>query len=260
MLSVFTPSHDTRWLDQAYRSLHGQTCGDWEWVVLLNKGAYDWEPDRTDERVRVVRAHESLDTIGALKAAACAECSGSILVELDHDDVLLPGALDMIAAAFDEHLDATLVYSDFAHITDTGDAELSEFDASLGWRFTMELVGETVLKRWHSFEPIPPNIGIIWFAPNHVRAFSAGAYREVGGHNPTLRVLDDLDLMHRLYLHGPFVRIPRLLYLHRVHDHNSQRDPDLNAQIQRDTIQLYCQRREALHAAWAARLEATCLH
>ena len=40
-LSVFTPTHDPRWLPELYRSLAAQTHPDWEWVIVPNgpKGA-----------------------------------------------------------------------------------------------------------------------------------------------------------------------------------------------------------------------------
>ena len=33
--SVFTPSDNPRFLNDAYRSLRSQTLADWEWIVLL---------------------------------------------------------------------------------------------------------------------------------------------------------------------------------------------------------------------------------
>jgi len=250
VISVFTPSHDPRWLDEALYSMLAQTREDWEWIVLLN-GDADWTPP-TDARVHVHRS--LLENIGALKAHACSLAQGDILVELDHDDVLLPDALDLIDAAFAGEPAATLAYSDFAHMTADGQPELSDFDLSMGWQSTIELVEGAAYKRWHAFQPTPCNVGIIWFSPNHVRAFRTSSYRQIGGHDPTREILDDLDLIHRLYLLGPFVHIPRLLYLARVHDSNSQKAPERNTRIQAETIKLYCQRREALHTAWQTRI------
>ena len=34
-ISVFTPSHDSRYLSDCYRSLVSQSYTDWEWVVVL---------------------------------------------------------------------------------------------------------------------------------------------------------------------------------------------------------------------------------
>ncbi|MDT0467048.1 hypothetical protein [Streptomyces gibsoniae] len=34
--SIFTPSHQPRFLDECLASLQAQTYSDWEWIVLLN--------------------------------------------------------------------------------------------------------------------------------------------------------------------------------------------------------------------------------
>ena len=56
LVSVFTPSHDTRFLDDAYGSLIRQSHEDWEWIVVLNGKAGQWSPPEPDPRVKVSRA------------------------------------------------------------------------------------------------------------------------------------------------------------------------------------------------------------
>ena len=71
MISVFTPSHNTKWLNDCYESLCAQTYTDWEWVVLLNGKAKDWSPSKEDSRVKVAFAKPQLgENIGALKRYA----------------------------------------------------------------------------------------------------------------------------------------------------------------------------------------------
>ena len=48
MISVFTPSHDPKYLNECYRSLNEQTNNNWEWIVLLN-GKAEWEPRKVRE-------------------------------------------------------------------------------------------------------------------------------------------------------------------------------------------------------------------
>ncbi len=55
-VSVFSPSHDTRYLNAAYESLRDQSFSDWEWIVLLNRKAGQWKPPEEDPRVKVSRA------------------------------------------------------------------------------------------------------------------------------------------------------------------------------------------------------------
>jgi SAM-dependent methyltransferase len=96
-------------------------------------------------------------------------------------------------------------------------------------------------------------VSYVWFAPNHVRAFRRDIYEVIGGYNPELDVLDDQELMCRLYQHGEFFHIKKCLYFQRMHPKNTQRDTRLNARIQNETVQLYDAYVEANLRAWSAR-------
>lgn len=253
LLSVFTPSHDTRYLTEAYESLAAQTHGDWEWVVLLNGRARSWLPPREDPRVLVVPAPPGIKGVGALKRAAVERTRGSVLVELDHDDLLLPDCLAEIARAFEEHPEASLVYSDFAQVETDGSPNHGRFNPESGWLYTPEEHAGIVYDRCHALAPTPHNAAYIWFEPNHVRAFRRDAYEAAGGYDPDHAILDDQELMLRLYVVGGFHHIDRLLYLQRVHPANTQSDPATNATIQSKTVELYQQHIQSLVLAWTRR-------
>ena len=91
MISVFTPSHNPQYLDQCYKSLKEQTNSNWEWIVLLN-GEAIWERPN-DDRVKVGYASPEIKGVGALKRDAVSRCTGDVILELDHDDMLMPTAL-----------------------------------------------------------------------------------------------------------------------------------------------------------------------
>lgn len=252
-VSVFTPSHDTRFLGACYASLARQSHADWEWVVLLNGKAGHWDPPTPDERVRVARAPSSLRGVGALKQAACELATGDILVELDHDDELTSGCLAEVAAGLAANPDAVLAYSDFAQINADSSTNYDRFDESMGWRYTEEKVDGVLRLRCHSMAPTPHNVAHIWFAPNHVRAFRRTAYEKAGGYNADFKILDDQELMLRLFLLGDFLHLPSCLYLQRMHPRNTQRNPRTNAQIQEQSLQLYRESIEPLALKWCAR-------
>lgn len=259
LISVFTPSHDPKFLEAAWASLLAQTHTDWEWVVVLNGPAskgVSWHPPIEDDRIRVVTDHD-VAGVGAAKARAAAECQGDVLLELDHDDVLTPDALEHVAAAFAEHPDAGMVYSQFAGIDATTDPAFTPFAPGNGWRYREQLVAgvtETVNRRFPIALPATPhNVSLIWYAPNHVRAFTRVAYDKAGGYDPARDVLDDQDLMSRLYQVGAFHLIDRCLYLQRSHGGNTQLQADLNARIQVETLDLYDQHVQANALAWAHR-------
>jgi hypothetical protein len=87
--------------------------------------------------------------------------------------------------------------------------------------------------------------------PNHLRAWRAGSYRAVGGHDPSLPVADDYDLLIRTFLAGTMARIPRPLYVQHHRSDESSTSRTRNAEIQ--------ERVADIAAAHADRLDARCL-
>ncbi|GFH36413.1 glycosyltransferase [Streptomyces pacificus] len=249
--SVFTPSHRPRFLDECLATLQAQSRSDWEWIVLLNNGAR-WRPERPDDRVRVEIADE-VEGVGAAKRRACELARGEILVELDHDDLLAKDCLAELGKAFDEHPQAVLVYSNTAQITEDGGRDDSRFNEVYGWQYQDVDVDGRRLLAATSMAPTPHNVSYIWYAPNHVRAFRKDAYDRAGGYDAARAVLDDQDLMCRLFQSGDFHHIDRCLYLQRLHSTNTQRDPEINARIQRETVALYDKYIEANALAWTQR-------
>jgi O-antigen biosynthesis protein len=250
-VTVFTPSHHPRFLDECLQSLQAQTMRDWEWVVVLNQGAR-WRPEKEDPRVRVTVRDEVVG-VGAAKRHACELARADLLLELDHDDVLAPQCLERVFAAFDDRPEVGFVYSDAAQITEDGRRDDSRFDAEAGWRYRDERVGDHDVLVAQALAPTPHNLSYIWYAPNHVRAFRKDLYEKVGGYDASLDVLDDQDLMCRLYQVTEFHHLPQCLYLQRMHHRNTQRDAETNARIQRRTVELYDRHVEANALAWAQR-------
>ena len=192
-VSVYSPSHQPRYLNDCMRSLLAQTYGDWEWIVVLNHGAR-WHPPVEDPRLRVV-IQDDLSGVGAAKRHACSLASGEFLVELDHDDELRSDALQLIVEAFEADPAVGFVFSSFAQIDEDGLPDDSRFDERNGWVYDeAEVDGRWVLQ-CHALEASPHNLSFIWFAPNHVRAFRRSVYESAGGYDATRDVLDDQDLM-----------------------------------------------------------------
>lgn len=230
MISVVTATYNTPdWvLARTWASLKAQTFKDWEWVVWD-----DSTDDRvwrqlygfaSDERFRV-SAHRSLShcgVIGAVKRNGFMVARGDVLVELDHDDELTADALLEVDAAFSANPDAGFVYSDWCEILPSGESGKyppgwafgygSEYwsDEHGVWVMSAPAVNETT-------------IGHIVSAPNHVRAWRAGTYRALGGHNPELGVADDYELVVRTYLATGMVYVPKLLYKQHIGAHTAQR-------------------------------------
>jgi len=214
--SVFTPSHNPRYLGECFNSLIGQTELDWEWVLIPNGGASISPEIAMHPKVRVVPAPDYMvrQGIGALKRFACEQCTGEFFVELDHDDWLLPNALRRLREEISK-TNAGFLYSDFTNCFDDGRCEV--YDARYGWEnYAVELPGRQAIAM-RAFAIYPSALSAILFAPNHVRVWSRQAYFAAGGHDPLMSVCDDYDLVCRTYLAGiAFHHIPECLYVYRM--------------------------------------------
>ena len=214
MLSVITPHYSTTnpYVVECYESLKRQTMQDWEWVVVPNNGGELPAEIRSDERVRIVE-HDS-DKIGALKRFGFDQTQGDILVELDADDMITPDCLAELQAAFEDK-SVSFVHSNSARFEDKT-WKPCEFGAYWGWKKRPFVYEGHELVEMLSFEATPHAMRMIYWCPNHVRAWRASDYKEIGGHDPELSVIDDYDLLCRTYLHGKEMKlIDKCLYLYR---------------------------------------------
>jgi O-antigen biosynthesis protein len=226
-ISVITPTFNTppHVLARTYASLKSQSFKDWEWVIWDDSTKPEtWAQIyglSSDERYKIVahKSHVHSGVIGSLKRRAFMSAEGDILVELDHDDELLPNTLDEIVKAFNNP-DVGFVFSDWAEVFPDG---LSKKYPD-GWGFGF---GKTYWheqrKVWvHSIPEInEQSIGHIVSVPNHVRAWRASAYRQIGGHNPALPVADDYELIIRTFRETKWAHIPELLYIQHVGEGNT---------------------------------------
>lgn len=225
LFSIITPSNSLPWLKKAAPSVLNQVEQSWEWVILLN--ATSSKPDEVhrelggDPRIKIFQ-RDSGGNVGMLKRKACAYASGRYLVELDHDDELSLDCLTELRRGFEHTSKPVFVFSDCASVTAEGAPYT--YGPAYGWTYHQDVfhgaADETLLVPDHP--PIlPQNVAKIYHAPNHVRAWTREAYEKVGGHDETLEVCDDLDLMCKLYVAGSYLHIPRVLYKYRVHGDNT---------------------------------------
>jgi glycosyltransferase involved in cell wall biosynthesis len=210
MISVFTPTHRDIYLRQAYESLKAQTYEDWEWVILANGSVRI--PNFNDSRVKVFYTQET-GKVGTLKRLACYKCTGDYLVEFDHDDELTPDCLEEISKCTED-----FVYSNCYQVNQNWEPYL--WGEGYGWEWRQSEYKGHMLWEAISPEPYPSNLGRIWFAPNHVRAWKREFYERIGGHSE-MKISDDHDLVARSYLEGTVKHINKPLYIYRVHGENT---------------------------------------
>lgn len=253
--SIITPVHEksSSYLEEAYRSLLGQSVCDWEWVIVTNGGGKVPERISSDARVKIFPIEDDdpqHNKIGRLKGYACSVSTGEILIELDADDMLVKGALEELSRAFDD-ASVMMAYSNAAEFVDET-WEPHVYSEWYGWKtrpFDHEghLLQETV-----AWPPSAQMMRYIYWAPDHVRAWRASAYQEIGGHDQSLKTGDDHDLCCRFYIaYGErgIKHIDKCLYLYRRHESNSS--VTNNAGVQEQTNANYIRYSRAMATRWA---------
>jgi len=230
MISVVTTTYNTNpdVLARTWASLKAQTFRDWEWVIWDDSTTNDvWNQVygfASDERYKIQmhRSHVHSGSIGSVKRKGFMVAEGNILAELDHDDELTVDCLQKVNDAFLANPEVGFVYSDWCEILPSGESGVYPKGWAFGYgsEYWSDQYGVWVM----SAPPVNEiTMGHIVSAPNHIRAWKADLYREIGGHNPTLPVADDYELCVRTYLATDMVHIPEMLYRQHIGGHTAQR-------------------------------------
>lgn len=249
-ISVITPTHNPQHLFETAHSMLGQTHTDWEWIILAN-GSATTEMIETalegmlgsryaagdDRRITVIKHGVGVNyapSIGAIKRKAFDRGTGDVLVELDHDDLLTTDALAEIDNAFnDDSID--FAYSNFADFKEDAASKLLSFERypgweKNGWRYrdkTDVEIGRAggprrqLVDSCVAFPHSAASLSLIYYAPNHVRAWRRTFYEKIDGHDPAVPIADDHELLIRTYLHGKMKHIDKCLYLYRMGPNNT---------------------------------------
>ncbi len=228
LVSVFTPTHNPRFLAECFKSLTMQTHREWEWIIVPNgeglKAATELAKSfaEQDERVRVFPYAGESKNIGCLKRMACEVATGELLMEYDHDDTLTRECLAEIVKAYKRVScgQPVFIYSDDAALNADGTSNL--FGTHWGWEhYDWNYRGKSYgINR--GFDITPRSLCEILYCPDHVRVWNRIAYERSGGHDPNLPVADDHLLMIKTYLCGAeFVKLAEPVYFYRVRKDNT---------------------------------------
>lgn len=221
MITIITPTHDTTWLEETLRSLEAQTYeGESEWLVVPNNGVTLSEA--VIAKARIVPYEDEVTSVGKLKRFACenVDPNTEVIVELDHDDLLTPHALEAVAIAFSDP-SVDFAYSNFAEFKDNSWQPYKKYLPGYGWMTRTAHYYAHNFREYRAFKVDARSMSLIFYAPNHVRAWRPEAYWDVGGHDESMQVCDDHDLVCRFYLEKKMKHIDECLYLYRVHGGNT---------------------------------------
>jgi O-antigen biosynthesis protein len=218
-ISIITPTHNIKFLRELESTIMVQTYTNWEWIILLNNGV-TFEPLNTDlcteGKIKLVECPFNSDSVGFLKHLACMQATGDVIAEVDHDDLLTNDCLAKVAKAFEEE-GVGFVFSENAKLS----KDFRPYMEECGWTHKKFKWQGRSLFAMNNQPVTPGRLGHIWFAPDHIRAWRRDVYEQIGGHDDSLKVCDDLDLMHRLYLVTKFKEITEVLYVYRITGDNT---------------------------------------
>lgn len=241
--SIITPTHSKKnlpFLLDLYDSICAQTHPHWEWVLYVN-GELNLKDlprnIRDDKRVRTYMG-ESHANVGYVKNKAFGLGKGDILVEVDHDDLLQETCLSRLQEAFADPK-VGFAYSEDLLYDMRGPQHRIPWNPENGWTHEWQhFRGEDYIKI-NSFPPTSHSIGIIWYAPDHVRAWRSSVYHALGGHNAQLNICDDHELVIRSYLATQFAFVPQVLYYYRFLPDGDNTQLQRNESIQVKTFELF---------------------
>jgi glycosyltransferase involved in cell wall biosynthesis len=244
MISYFTPVYNTGdKLFNTYQSLVNQTYNNWEWVIVNDStdGGKTLKIAESiaakDPRVRLYDFREkSGGNIGEVKWRCCALARGFILAELDHDDLLVPWCTEDLYRAAKKHPEAGFFFNDTLEVDENWNSLTYPEGFALGYgSYRKEEYAGKMMDISNQQNINPKTIRHIVGVPNHVRAWRRSTYFEIGGHNRSLTIADDYELVVRTFLKTITCKIPKLGYVQFLYNNtNGQNTHNLSrADIQR---------------------------
>ena len=221
LFSIFTCTFNTgeKEFFRLYNSLKSQTYHNWNWWILddsKSNSVVKMVEKIKDERIVLIKNQTNHGVIGFNKHVIANACDGDYLVEVDHDDELLPYTLEYLNKAFEKFPDTDFVYSDDLEIMNN--VIVSYADESGTWGHgegycRKETIGDVEYTVCATPYITPYSIRSIHLQPNHVRCWKKDFYHRIGGHEYSLSVLDDMEILVRTFLYGKMTKVEKVLYV-----------------------------------------------
>lgn len=238
--SVFTTcykSYDK--INRAYGGMISQKFRDWEWILL------DDSPEdehfnflrklaKKDKRIRLYKRDCNSGNIGNVKNEAVGLCRGKYVLELDHDDIILPDLLGQAYDVFESDDEIGFVYSDFANIYENGQ------NFSYGDKIGKGYAGYYMQKidgHWFKICSCPGINNIttshLVCLPNHPRMWRRKTLLELGNYSEFLPICDDFEILMRTLCNTKVAKIHKIGYIQFMNNDNNNFSLIRNGEINR---------------------------
>jgi glycosyltransferase involved in cell wall biosynthesis len=189
---------------------------------------------KNDKRVRLYKRSENNGNIGNVKNEAISLCRGKYVLEMDHDDEILPDVLSDAATIFENDNDVGFVYMDFINIYEDGrNFNYGDFFA-LGYSGYYR---QKIRDKW-VFVAMTPNINNITLhhivsVPNHPRIWRRKTLMDMGNFCEYLPILDDYEILIRSAVKTKMSKLHKLGYIQYMNDNNNNFSLIRNSEINR---------------------------
>uniref|UniRef100_A0A6C0C3B4 Glycosyltransferase 2-like domain-containing protein n=1 Tax=viral metagenome TaxID=1070528 RepID=A0A6C0C3B4_9ZZZZ len=204
IFSIFTTCFKSyNYINTAFESIKKQSLIDWEWVIM------DDTPEdahfvflktilASDNRVRLYKRDKNSGNIGNVKNEAISLCRGKYILEMDHDDEILPDCLQDAYNIFNSDEEIGFVYGDTIHLHRDGtNFNYGDFICKGYGGYYMEKIKGKWVYVYNT-----PNINNITLShlvclPNHPRIWKRTTLMELESYSEFLPICDDYEIILR---------------------------------------------------------------
>jgi len=244
VFSIFTTCYNSyEKINRAMNSILKQTFIDWEWIILDDSPSDEHfvylKNNLSDKRIRLYKRSTNSGNIGNVKNEAIMLCRGSLILEMDHDDEILPDVLMDANRAFVENPEVGFVYMDFTNIQEDGTNYSYEKDVSnprVGKGYADYYI-QKINGKWN-YVFCTPNINNITMKslpslPNHPRIWRKDLLFKIGNFSEHLPICDDLEVLLRTIINTKIIKIHKLGYIQYMNSGNNNFSLIRNSEINR---------------------------
>jgi len=240
IFSIFTTAYNSfEKILRAFNSLKKQTMQNWEWVIVddsPNEHNFNYLKHKlsADNRVRIYRRFENNGYIGNVKNEAVSLCRGQYVLELDHDDEILPFVLQETTQLFTTDPEIGFIYMDFINIYENGENYWYGDHICKGY-------GSYYFQKYQNkwvYVYNTPNINNITLShlvccPNHPRIWRKDVLLKIGNYCEYLPICDDYEIILRTALNTKIAKIHKMGYIQYMNNENNNFSLIRNAEINR---------------------------
>jgi len=238
--SIFTTTYNSyKKIYRAWNSLQKQVFRDFEWVIIddsPDSKHFDFLIDtfKNVHNIRLYRRSENSGNIGNVKNEAVSLCRGKYVLELDHDDEILPDCLKDSWNYFESHPDVGFIYMDFINIyEDSTNFMYSDFICKGYGSYYSQKYNDKWVYVYNT-----PNINNITMShlvccPNHPRIWNREVLLKIGNYSEFLPICDDYEVLLRTFLNTKRAKIPKVGYIQYMNEGNNNFSLIRNSEINR---------------------------